>query len=677
MNIDVAFVGPSFKPTIVSNCDITFKGNEVILGDNTGGRPFAQSCLFASVATDFADIYSSVSKTSSFRLISLCTSFSVPDVGAILEECQRFAEHRFPAGKSEKLKAPLLLSLGFVHENDVDDFLSIEDCRASTLEQIETYHFTELTDLIEVGLDQLRRIKESVFVLRIEGSSFFEWIIVPRVDSFFPSPSIIGLPANHKFLFVIKALSSMPPIIAQRYARQSRIFSMISDSFSVTQTFWAFHFANEVTFKSNASLLTIHSWLTGTKTQKIAAIPVQIFSLRVKEAPSISDYSHSSCVTEEGRQDLEYLEKIIPNLEEESEGTEREDKEIVLPLDEEEDLGEEVIPKSEGKMSSLSGSSTEFLFQETEEDEEEESSQISPLKRKQANEEEENEYLSLLRNRRKKKRSRRKVLEEKTETYITERAEGGTTPEQEEMQKLRSITARFREAKLAREASKRKNIRQDSSKPSLSIIASSSSFDRVARERAILAKLQQRRKARLEKEEEEEESEDEQEELKKYERKLNMFRIREARFQKMNVLAKKGQDTAARGSIAQIQAVEKEVSEALEKAKEFRDEMKDELPFLRATLTEKRREHEANQLDFREMRAVYLEKHLRNQEAIRETQRRDTLRKTDSQTVLHKREVKKNAMSEFEMAIKFLEKKVRTVREEIGRLRIRVGEMVV
>ena len=699
MNKVVAVVSESPRPPPVSNCVVTIEGMDVVLTDDTvRPKEFVQRGKFDQIVQSHNDLVAAVPATGSFRIVTFCSETTVIPTRKICEIATAIASKRFPKPAGGKI---VPISLGFIHEDAVDDFLSLTNEQTSELELVDTYDVAELVDLIECGLGKLRRIKESVFVLHIGDEDFFEWVIVPKVDTYVQTPSLFGLSPAHRLVFVLRSLGKMTPADAQRYCNQSAVFRLVSDSLSGVATVWAFSFGTDVMFKSNAALINLASYLTGNCNVRIATRKSTMFFRRPADAVSEAMSIASAGLNDEERAEFDYLRNAVgefSNLERGQVGSDDEygpsgrgrsrgkasaygDDGLDNSEDEQFFEDGEVSPgkgkgRHSGRMStssrarmstkSLTGMGNEFGDEQGENFGEDEGGASS--RRGGANgEEEDEEDLLFMKGRRKPKMSeeeRKKKEEEearKREEVLAQRQKEleDRQKQEEEQQELRDKIARFRkmraeqDKKLKKDDGKKKPKKmKKASKKSSTKLSGLSALSRQTQIQARIAKLRQRQ--RMLEEEEEDQSE---EELKTTTKQLTPYEIRDKKFTQLKLLVFRAQKAASKPGtkMQKLQDLNEEVLEAIEEAKKFRAEAKDEIAYLRDLLKYKLKEHENNQRDLRDCRLMYLEKHVGNRHMRDEMQTRDkTGPKPDD---------------EYSEAIKYLLKKKKQLEQDIQRLK--------
>lgn len=613
---------PTKKIGYVSNCIINYTSNVLTMVDDTSRRPFEQKAHFDAIAPNFESFLGRVPPDGKFRIVSFCSEFSILTAATIKDYCLKLALIRFPPNSRESQ----FISLGFVYDSSVRDFLSLEDTDSQMFEMIETFDSAEMIDLLQCGLEKLRRIKDSVFVMRIgSDDNFFEWVIVPRTDSYVPSPSMAGLPANEKLFYILNLLSSSNEQSIERFTRASSIFKLVSDSFCDVPTFWVFHLAEESTLKSNAALCRVASMLLKVKDFQINYYPTNLFYVKNEAdnaASSVASEEYINSLSKEELEDLDYLRAKV---------------------------GGEAFLSSSRKSSSrksyrLHGSD----FPEGEFIEEEEGYEYEYSE----SEYEEQSDGSILRKPRRKNKLKRKKKEKKEDSQPTKsidelraEEEERRRKEEEQEEERRKAIELLRQSRPKKDDSPSKTNKKKSKgvKNAKSIIASSQTSKMSRRDKVSerIAKLKQLRALEEEDEEEEEEDTSELRELKKnknlteeerYMREMKKrLKNRQNKFTKISILATRAQRAAKdrNATIETIEDLQRQVTQALEEAEQFRADAKDEISYLKDTLAYRRKKHEQNQKDIRDIRHDYLERHCENVEEIDKRKRKEARKKAE------------------------------------------------
>ena len=252
MNKVVAVVLPSPEPPISSNCQVTVEGNTVVLTDPTV-RPnkFTQRGTFDDIVYDHRSLVDHVPATGPFRIVTLFGDRTRIPTKTICEIATAISMKRFP-GNGQALP----VSLGLLDDCSVETFHSLTD--EKTGELVDTYDVAELIDVIECGLRKLGRMKEAVLVLHIGATDFFEWVLVPKADTYCPVPSPFGLITSHRLIFALRSPAHVTPETSQ-----STVFKLVSDSFAGVPTIWAMNIGTDVVFQSNAAMLNTAGQLMG------------------------------------------------------------------------------------------------------------------------------------------------------------------------------------------------------------------------------------------------------------------------------------------------------------------------------------------------------------------------------------------------------------------------------
>lgn len=623
MSAVIATVGPPTKRIgFSSNCILSYTSNDLTMVDDTAKRPFEQKVQFDAIAPNFESFLGRVPPSGKFRIVSFCSEFSILTAQTIKEYCLKLAIIRFPPNARDSQ----FISLGFVYDSSVRDFLSLEDVDTRNFEMIETFDSAEMIDLLQCGLEKLRRIKDSVFVMRMgTDDSFLEWVIVPRTDSYVPSPSMAGLPANEKLFYILNLLSSANEQSIERFTRASSIFKLISDSFCDVPTFFVFHLAEDSTLKSNATLCKVASMIQKVKNLQINYIPVDLFSVKNEDdngESSVTSEEYINSLSKEELEELDYLKAKIG--------------------------GDSFLSSSRKSSARKSYHFQSSEYQEGEVIEEEEEYEYEYSE----SEYEEQSDGSILRKPRRKNKLKKKKKETNKDSQPTKTIDEMRAEEEErrrkeeaEEEERRKAIEQLRQSRPKKDGSSPKSDKKKpkSVKNAKSIISSSQTSKMSRRDKVSerIAKLKQLRALEEEDEEEEEDDTSELRELKKmknlteeerYLREMKKrLKIRQNKFTKVSILVNKAQRAAKdrNASIEYIEDLQKQVTQALEEAEQFRIDAKDEISYLKDTLAYRRKKHEQNQQDIRDIRHDYLERHCENVEEADKRKRREARRQAE------------------------------------------------
>ncbi|OHT06652.1 hypothetical protein TRFO_25267 [Tritrichomonas foetus] len=551
---------------------------------------------------------------------------------------------------------------------------------------VEAFDVAEMLDLLECGLEKLRRIKDSVFVFRIGSeNNFFEWVIIPKTDSYIPSPSLAGLPPNEKFFFILNQLPTLTNQLVERFRRISSIFRLVCDSFADVPTWHVFHVADNVTMKSNATLCKVAAMLINAKNCRFNRYDSEFFARQADDDISISsgasdDYLEG--LTAEEREEVEYLKSAVGENSILSPGEQETSSKFNVTLD-----GRE--------KSHLSFNEADFADEEEDEPYEYEEEEDLYHDRNEG---------PLRKPKRKKKKQPKKVVikelpPEKTSEQLRLEEEERRRQEELEAEERKKTIELLRKARSPKktETKPAEPKKKPKSVKSAKSIMESSQFSKMSKRDRVserIAKLRQMREM-----EEEEEEEEDSSELREFQRIQNMtaeerykremqkrLKARQTKFTKISVLVNKAQ-RASRDkaiSIEELEKLQNQIDQALEEAKKFRAEAKDEIEFLRDTLAYRKQKHAQNQVDIKEIRNVYLERHCENVMEIDKRKRKEAKMKAEftKQEQEEKAGGRKpgkqektisttNRSPEYEMAVKYLEEEIEKVKADISILKKR------
>lgn len=234
--------------------NVTANANSVTIEDSTTGEKFAMSRNFDQVFDHFQDILMECPEKETNRLISVCSSISNPKPEEILEICVQFARYYIPPDDEKEF----FISSGLVFDKNVVDYFALNNSKVKEFESIPIYHISEAVDLISTALDDRKPFKNSLFVFRIESAEmFFEWVIIPNVDQYVNSDTVVGLPSNQKIIFYIKKIANIMQNSFDHFRRESACFRLISDSFVNVKTTWVAHLTPNAKLLANASIFSV------------------------------------------------------------------------------------------------------------------------------------------------------------------------------------------------------------------------------------------------------------------------------------------------------------------------------------------------------------------------------------------------------------------------------------
>lgn len=682
MSAVVATVGPPTKKIgFPSNCLLSYTSNILTMTDDTTKRPFEQKAQFDAIAPNFESFLTRVPPYGKFRVVSFCSEYSILTASKIKDYCLKLALTRF----QPNMRDSQFVSMGFVYDSSVRDFLSIEDTNSQLFEMIETFDSSEMIDLLECGLEKLRRIKDSVFVLRIgTNDNFFEWVIIPKTDSYVPSPSMAGLPPNEKLFYILNLLGTVNEQAVQRFQRSSSIFRLISDSFTDVPTFWVFHIAEDSTLKSNATLCKVASMLSKVKNLQLNCHPTNIYYIRNEEdennLSSAASEEYLKSLSQEELEELEYLKSKIGG-----EAYLSSRKSI------------ENMSQSSSRRRSYRLNASDLPEGEFEEEEEEYEYEYDE---EQLERQADGTFLRKPRRKNKKLRKKKGQKDEKEPSKSMDELraaeEEQRRKDQEEEEERRKAIESLRQSRSQKkDGSPKSEKRKSKSIKSAKSIIESSQYSKMSRRDKVserIAKLKQMRANEEEEDEYEEEDSSELRELKKmknlteeerYMREMKKrLKNRQNKFTKVSILVNKAQRAAKdrNASIATLQSLQQQITEALKDAEQFRAEAKDEIAYLKDCLAYRRQKHEQNQQDIQDIRHDYLERHCENVEEIDKRKRKEAKQNAETLKKKNEEENKKkperkiaitNRTPEYEMAVKYLEEEIEQVKKDISVLKKR------
>lgn len=320
----IGIVAPPEKTLPVpSNCKVTQEGNKIVLTDDTASRPFILKHEFSTIMNNFPDVMDKVTSNDNLRIISLGSEYSTPTITQIKEWSIQLLNQRLKG----KANSPTQISAGLVYDKDVLDFMSLTNKKTPCFELVDVDDLNSAIDLIDFSFEKFKRFKESVYVLHIGSDPFFEWIVVPRVDSFDQRPSLTGLPPNEKLIFILKQFPTLSEqgisTSLNRFRNISNIFRLVLDTFLDVKTLWVCHIAKDVKLKSNAALFRIAGYISEINTdfRDVQIDRSGLFQLKSNEEEEIDFnglnpeiFEQSIRMTEEQRQEAEAEEEMLKQM---------------------------------------------------------------------------------------------------------------------------------------------------------------------------------------------------------------------------------------------------------------------------------------------------------------------------------------------------------------------------
>ena len=182
-----------------------------------------------------------------------------------------------------------------------------------------------------------------------------------------------------------------------------------------------------------------------------------------------------------------------------------------------------------------------------------------------------------------------------------------------------------------------------------------SKHDRVAQ------RIEKLRRQRLKAEYDEEEEEEEENEIRN-KKELTQAQKRQKRFTKLQLLVLKARKAAAdpTSTLEKLNSIDQEVLNALGDVDKKRAETEQEILRLRTALMDKRKIHEENLVDLKDIRSVYLELHHKNVQ-----------RKVTEQWDKRTKGKKQSRHHVYFLTVKYLEMEIKKVEMDIKALNLR------
>ena len=645
----IGLVTKATKPiSSKSNCKISKEGQNIVLTDDTPARPFIQKHSFANIATDFNGVIQKIPSQGSMRVISICSEYSTPTVKDIREYSMQMIMQRIPPNSND----PTPISVGLVYDANVFDFVNIEGGRTEDLELLEAENIYEALDLIEFSFERFKRFRECMFVLHVGyDDAFFEWVIVPSADSFVPTPSMAGLAPNEKFIFILKSFPTLNAKSFERYANLTNVFRLVCDTFLDIPTLWIIHFAKQVTFKSNASLIKISEYINdASKVHFDIRVRSNLFHVKpfddlpfdiMSEMTFLNELQREEALREQRKLQNALMKSGLVNINFDDTYSHW----LEMEEEEEEEAEYDSMDMQGERRSKKSSRGRRRIRNKFHHSDEELSDDPELLERRRQEEElakREAETLEALKNvqrYKKKKKSRNTLARKPGETSEDEeirlKKERKEKENEQFLAKLNDLRKRrtdkiaelkrqkaLKAEKLAKlKSNEKKHLEVKSKRYRLGddqFIDVDSPEMSLMRER-ISARMEKLKKRLLE-EQEREASEYEEEEEKKERKKryVDPKKQREKQYIETQLLAMEARKLAEnpQASLAKMRNIHEKIMKIIGNRDEHRKNIEAQILALKAELKEKQRQHEMNQQDLKDIRELYLETHTNNDQMI-------------------------------------------------------------
>ena len=586
-------------------CEITVSGNVLTVGDKTGGQLFTQELECDKDFDVFDDFITDTPDESTSRMISLCSESSVFSPEEIRDNCVKFVRYFLPEDSSNDERR-FSISAGLVLNDGVKDFMSLSNKTAKKFEAIPVQQVEEAVDLIRTSLDGMKKLRESLFVLRISCQNyFFEWVIIPKVDTYIEGSTFGTLPTCHKVLFAIKKVNSINPQGFEHFRNSCAAFRLISDSFVDVDTQWVGHFDENSKLLSNASIIKFLKCARAFEDRGFAPKKSELF--QEYQGTGLND-SDDEDADDEIRKELERLGEEEVKLEE-----------LTVPEEKEE------IPEEE----------EEIIEKQQVEEEEEEHNEESKV-------EEEEEDAELRESRLAEEEMKRRLHQE----------------EEEEEDRLRRL-------KEIRDSRKRKSPKQKKQEINHSMKDGSSTYSRISQRNKLVERLE-----KLHAIEEEEEDINDEEEPKVNDahkkKELTPIQKRQKKLDKQRLLIfrclKAINDPNATEKY--LTDLNNELQEELVKSREFRETVQEQIIEVRDELVEKRKKAAESEKLVKDYTSLYLEAH---NELVQRDFKENAMAKRNKNSSPAQVASKKHP--EYDQAIALLTKEKERLRKEVELLK--------
>lgn len=235
-------------------CNFIIDNTNITITDNSAQYPFQQSFKFHKIVEAFPDVIMDSPNNKNHRIISICSSYSVPTSAKIKETATQLLRFFYPDGYNREV----YVSCGYVNDKNVLDLLAFTQLKVRAFEAVPTYCLAEAVDLLDIALHGMKKPRDSVFVFRVStAQAFLEWVILPNVDSYVETTTSVNLSPSHKVVFTLKKLNTLTPNTFEQARKSTSAFKLIADSFYDVSTFWVGHLSDDAMLISNISIVNI------------------------------------------------------------------------------------------------------------------------------------------------------------------------------------------------------------------------------------------------------------------------------------------------------------------------------------------------------------------------------------------------------------------------------------
>ena len=543
------------KPSF-NGCTIELNNKIITIDDKTSTENFAQELEFDEIYDVFDDFIMECPENFPNRVISLCNDYSLPPTQEIIEICVKFARFFMHADREEEFT----ISTGLVHNDYIQDLISLEsNTKVQTFEAIPVYHVSEAVDLIESSIEGMKRLKDALFVLHIQKQSFFfEWVIIPRCDLYVDGALIPNLPATQRVLFVFKKLASLKNPQFEHFRKQSLAFRLISDSFADIETAWIGHIHSSAKLLANAAVFNFLRCVDPQHNYHFEPNRSELFQ---------AAFDISGLTTDEEGEADELLRRELERLGE---------REVSL-----DDLDASEAIRNRRRLMGEEYDRFSKKSKELQEEQERLAKEQQMLSKKQQQEEA----------RRQKEEARKQKEREEAER----KAEEERKKQEEEEQRKALAEERQRRLQEIRSTRKRKKVRRAKREEiNHSMREYSSTYSRISRRNKLQARVEKLRALDDEEEEYEEEEEDVLDEDEQKRREVQAIQKRQKRLDQQRLLMFRCMKAVNDPNSTQkkLEALNKELQEELERSREFRRTVGQEIVRVRNALKQKKAQAE-------------------------------------------------------------------------------------
>ena len=242
----------SLKKYLNIECEFLINNNIINIKDNIPNSNFSNSYEVDEIIPSFSNIFKHFQTKKSNRIISVCSSQTIPLPSQVKNFCLNLSKYYF-----DNITNNSEISFGFINNNFITDLLSTNETKCNFFDSIPINSFNECYDLIEIGFSNINFNLDDIFIFKIGKSPSFEYVILPSVEQSINFSTNVSFSASKNILYFIKHLINYPKKINE-FINQNLSFSFLSNSFKDLSTIFLGHISQEVKLLSNVSILNFY-----------------------------------------------------------------------------------------------------------------------------------------------------------------------------------------------------------------------------------------------------------------------------------------------------------------------------------------------------------------------------------------------------------------------------------